>query len=873
MQGEREKNRSSLVQRYGLSRRAATRVVALLEKPVDFTPTLLEMAGEREGMEELVTCRGLMKRPDEISEAELRGLAEECGCEDADLLRLVRDEETGWTTIALEDDLIAEQAEREEEMTEEGAAAGGIVKAEPTGMSRAETEELFSSEAVSELKLNALTSQDPDQRTEALRKLVFSPLDGRRKASIFVNVMVDPEARPKVRREAVRSLEQIGFRSALADALRGMLGSEEEEDTTYYIRRLGSLVEDAEQAEKTVVTAVVLESLGNTDDSNLATELLQLTTRLAPVLMETREKAEEFLRSSLKQLQRDFDRLRNQTELTLAACYNEDADLLMGLLWDELDRADSPRIRAFLLRLAVNLTGGRRHARKLAKEALKEMVESELPEGQTARLRHALADLGEPAAELGLEHLRKGERGSRSELVRILNTICYRGEVAAHTVNKVTQAFVDHLQVADRTTRRTILDAEACADPRVQESIQRKLASEYLSHLDEFQLPDTQSSIRDTLEKIGVPAVEPMFDYIRKHYPRRESPQVCDSLGHIIREHAGRIPSRLAERMAEHCRGLLKDTELEEGNFTMVLAAVVGYTGAGEEMFEPVLEDMKDNLWRAQYSFDMLYALGQMAGSPNAAPEQQRTLFQMFHRIVQMEGPEQLGTRKQTERGTVYEFGKAINFDTKVIPAALQGLKAICVSDQAPDELRGEIVKDLLVLWEGVTRMQIVWSPGAVDALIDGICGAACCDHVDARLRIKLGRSLLRFLNKVKVVKSMGLICGQSGAPRQMQALALETGSKLIEAWEDCDRQDYERRVALVRSIGRIASNEGLNADDQRVQDFRERALSTLFSALRDGMRAAYDPLDWLRDCSAIPEERREEIDQRLGKAFGLQRA
>ncbi len=75
-----------------------------------------------------------------------------------------------------------------------------------------------------------------------------------------------------------------------------------------------------------------------------------------------------------------------------------------------------------------------------------------------------------------------------------------------------------------------------------------------------------------------------------------------------------------------------------------------------------------------------------------------------------------------------------------------------------------------------------------------------------------------------------------------------------------------------MRSIGRIASNEGLNADDQRVQDFRERALSTLFSALRDDMRAAYDPLDWLRNCSAIPEERREEIDQRLGKAFGLQR-
>jgi len=179
MQGEREKNRSSLMQRYGLSRRAATRVVALLQKQLDFTPTLLEMAAEDEGARKLVTSRELMQNPEDMQEDELRAVAQDCGCEDADLLRLVRDEESGWTTVALEDDLIAEEAERQQQMTEEEAAAGGIVKAEPTGMSRAETEELFSSEAVSELKLNALTSQDPDRRTE-LRGRTATGEDGER---------------------------------------------------------------------------------------------------------------------------------------------------------------------------------------------------------------------------------------------------------------------------------------------------------------------------------------------------------------------------------------------------------------------------------------------------------------------------------------------------------------------------------------------------------------------------------------------------------------------------------------------------------------------------------------------------------------------
>jgi hypothetical protein len=168
--------------------------------------------------------------------------------------------------------------------------------------------------------------------------------------------------------------------------------------------------------------------------------------------------------------------------------------------------------------------------------------------------------------------------------------------------------------------------------------------------------------------------------------------------------------------------------------------------------------------------------------------------------------------------------------------------------------------------------MRIVWSPGAVKALVDGMCGAACSARLSAEMRIRLGRALLKYLNKVSVVKSMGTICGQEDMPPKMQMLCLETGQKLIDAWETCDRQDEERRQALLRSVGLIAANTAMNSTDERVQDFRDRAVSVLFSGLRDGMRSAYEPLNWLRNCPDIDEEQRQEINERLGKAFGLQR-
>ncbi|MFW6457708.1 MAG: hypothetical protein ACOC0A_05370, partial [Planctomycetota bacterium] len=110
MRGERPKDRSALMNKYGLDARLAARVVALLTKKIDLTPTVLEAAATDGSLRQLLLDRELLTHPEKLSDEWLHRHATHHRVGDADLLRAVSDNGE-WTTIALEDDVLAKKAE------------------------------------------------------------------------------------------------------------------------------------------------------------------------------------------------------------------------------------------------------------------------------------------------------------------------------------------------------------------------------------------------------------------------------------------------------------------------------------------------------------------------------------------------------------------------------------------------------------------------------------------------------------------------------------------------------------------------------------------------------------------------------------------
>ncbi len=612
MRGEREKNPETLMGRYGIGRRLAVRVVALLSKNVAVSGTLLAAAADDAGAERLLLSPQLLKDPRALTEKALCKHGAELDFPEAELLRLVEGEPEGWRVIALEDDLLAEQAGGAEEGPVPEAL--GLVRATPREMTAQETHELFSPEEVARLKLTVLTSQNPDERVEAIRKLVFVPMDGAQKAGIFLTVLTDREAEPRVRREAVRSLELIGFRQDMADAVRGLF-AEEPGAAVYAVQRLSALLREAQPGESALVLAVVLGVLDQSQDSEIVRELLRLAARSAATLVSDYHRSEQFFRAAVHHLSRDFDGLHMDVEAAMTACAEQAPGLAADLTWTELQRAESPRVRGLLLNLYESLAETPEQIGDLARRAVDEILNPALPESEKARLRYALVRLGEPAALVALDRLPESTGTQRAELIRVLDTVCTESEVADDTLQRTVAALLDLLKLADTMSRRTILQTTVLGDRRAAPSLQRDLAAELLALMDELNLPDSLDLIQTTLEKIGPPALAPAFEFMDRAYPAEAAERAAMTLGRILEDHPDEVEDALAARVLERCLALLEDERIESGAFTLALAGVCGYSRPGATAFEDSLGRLRERLWQRPYSVDILDALAVMAGS------------------------------------------------------------------------------------------------------------------------------------------------------------------------------------------------------------------------------------------------------------------
>lgn len=856
---------------YGLGLRVAARVVALSARQVDVTATLLAAAAADEAAERVLLSPELLTSPETLTEESLRRRAEEAGFSQAELLRVIHDGQDGWRTMALEDDVLAESA-RADGGAPAGEAEGlAMVRTAPRQMSTRETRDLFTPEEVARLKLSALTSQDPDERIEALRKLVFAPMEGAQKAGIFLSVLSDREAGRRIRREAVRAFEQIGFRSDLAEAVRGLF-DEDPEDTIYFIQRLGARLRTAERGEAALVLTIVLEVLAQSHDLEMIRELLRLVARSADILVRNYEKSEQFFGAAVRHLERDFEGLRPDVEDAVSACLKKAPGMMADLMWSEIRSSENARVRSVLICLSGPIAQSPERLAELADRAVREILNPRLPESEKARLRYGLVRLGESAARVALALMPNATGAERAELARLLDVLCTESDVSDKIVRDAVTALLDLLKLADSATRREVLRASLLWEARAGEALQEEVAGELLTLMAEFNLPDGFSVIQNALEKIGPPAVAPIFGFMRRAYPGEAAESAARALGHILIEHPGDVPGKMAGRILDFCTSLLEDRELKRGAFVIPMGAICGYSSAGAEFLSATAEKLKSDLWRLPYRMDALDALGIMAGSPNARPEQQEDLCELFDRIVRAQGRPQTGLQRDTDEGRVYEFGNEIEFDTRAVPAAVRGLQRIYTSSQAPADLCRRIASRLLILWEGVSKVRVVWGPVAIQALINAMCSVACSDKADVATRVRLAISLMQFLNKISVIRSIGDICGRPDAASEMQELAIEASGELLDEWDVCAPHDHERKLALLEAVGRIAANSALDAGGEPVRLMRERAVQALFSGLRENMLEVRHVLTELRDCPGLPEAQRRDIRERLDKLFGLVR-
>lgn len=866
MRGERDKSRDRLMNEYAIGARLAARIVALRSRKIDVSPAVLETAANCSPLRELLLDRTIFDDPDVLSTDWLQERASEKDYTDPDLLRVSAAQEEDWRTIAFEDELLAERVEQEEE-----SPAGQMVQTPENGPGLESPENLFEPEQVEQLKLAALTSQNPGDRIEALRKLVYAPADPGEKAGVFVRTLIDSAAEAPVRQEAVTCLKKIGFREELTDAVHRLFEADES-DVLYSIRRLHDLLEEGDESEMGLALAVILQLFADSTSSRVLEELLQLITQSAPVLSGHDQKTQQFVRTALRNLNRFYPDLAAPLQKAIAACHKACPETVEELLWAETDRSHEPHVRGFILVLLCDLCSGGRSPIRLAEAAVEGILESDIPEQQRVQLRYALARFGEASVQAAHSKLTNTTGRRRAELVRLLDTLCSETDAGSEVINEAVDSVIDTLEVGDHHTRHCIVETSIIADERLNPRMKKRVTEELLGQISDFRLESTIDEISQTIEQLGPPAVEPLLSYVKRRYPREDADRPFRSLGKIAEKWHGQIEERHVQASISFCRDLMADPQAGRGSFIVPYACFTGYTDAGSSHFHDLLDQLKQLIGEAGFTYQSVEAMGILAGSPNADIQHQREIFQQFKSVLHMEGPEVQGRKYETEEGTVYEFGNEMMFDLQLLPKVLQGLKHIGTNSHIPQELRRELVSELLILWEGASHVRVVWGPGAMSSLIETICAVAACDETPGEMSARLGRSILRFLNKVKVVRSLGEICSRPATDPHIHQLCLETGEAMLGAWETCEEQDEERRAALLVSLGKLAANPGLDQDKPEVSNLRENILSALFRGLREDIQEVRGPLEMLSECPALSSDKRHSIKERLSRVSGLVR-
>jgi len=875
MRGVRLKQ-DDFAEQFGISRRLAARMGALLAKNVETTAAVLEMAGPGSGIERLFLHRAMLQHADRLDTDRLAQLAEETDAAEDGPFTVVTQGES--RIIALEEEILAQEAWEEEEATpapEPGVpGTTSMVRmtpvAGPSIIGREEAASLFTAEQVVRLKLDALTSADSNVRASALRQLQYAPLTPEEKGSIYLKVLLDPVS--PVRSEAIRGLEGVGFDLETADAVQTIFEGDDRA-RQLAIERMGLLFKGLPPVQQQVVLAILLETLREVTSPDLLARMMAMLAEVAEGIAAFPSFVADLGRACLEKAFVDPARLAAPVRAVLVQLGRRVPDLVADLLDRQLATLRDPELRVFVLTLTAQLEVDDERRAHLAGVMAGDLVAMKATVVSLQKLGHNLVALGRPAAAPLLERFRAGDPRQTALLMPFLDMLCLERGMDREYKNRVVSAMLKCLRVADRRTRLDLLRSRVGTDSEIAATLRRDLAEEVITDLNAHDHPHLLDRLIDVLELLEEPAVGPLFDLVRKDAAAPLADRAIRVIGRILSgapaemlERIGRIPAIVD--FAEKC---LHDRAITRGGYAQALGAICAADGHDPERSRQIAETLVQCIGRVPYPADLLEGIGILAASKHIPLRAKIKLVHMYSALLRREPNDKQDAMRviETEDGKLYEFSRRAEFDTAVLPVVVQSLERIGLSESASPALRDQVMGDLLAVWQGVADWTVVWGPRATEALSRALGNFGSARITPTEWKVRIGHALHQHVGRLSVVRALGSLCAAEDDSDELNALTTDAAFASIAEWINPDVTQEERRVVLTNAAS-MAARRQLNSRSPRVRRLRREVAGLLFEALREGMYWSREPLVRLRDCPTITKALRNEIDERLSKAFAL---
>jgi len=869
-----------LIRTYGISRRLAVRIGALLAKGVEVTATLIEIAGPGSVLEKLLLHPQMLASAERLDAAMLQDLAAETGADTEGAFVVI--ESDGKRVIALEEEILA--AEARTETAEEQTLPGIVTPARDRGPARLldqqEIAGLFTAEEIARIKLDALAGRDPETRISAVRKLLYAPLSEREKGAVYVRVLMDPVSR--VRGEAVKALESLGFNRDMADAVQGAFDGDPRIRNAA-LRRIGELLGTLQPAERQVVLAVLVEMFRETSPAGPNDPLLRVLHRAVPIIVGHPEVLPEMTRVCVQHLIAEPVRVGHDLrdlllKLTAAAAEGEGAREaarpVLDKIWAEVSTVREPAPRALLLSLLMEAEHDEERRRALCAIVVEELVREDQDELTRLKLGHNMVALGMPAAQAIIHRFASVAPSARNVLVPFLDILCLECGLPPDTRNQVARQLLDALKLADRRLRMEILRTRVFHQPDLNPELRETLVRELLPMLRTAEQPDVSERAAILLESLGEVSTAALFEMIRQNPSAPEADAAARVLGSVLAANPDApSPAKLTRRIFRFLCRRVGSRSNRLGGYAAALAMIAASGLVAPEETQKAFDLVASQLGKARYHTEIVEAIGRLGACAAVTPQQRIRAVHLLGSLVERpSGEEETELREiDTDEGKSFELAGRLDFDSATLPAAVRGLRAIALSGRVSAALRDRITEQLLRVWNEVAEWEIIWGPHSSEELARAVGKIGADEDTGDMLRERVIRSLGRALDRLSVVRALGDVFLTPFVSGATARLVVKTGLEILEQWVEPEIAP-EELAAVLTAAARAASRKEVTSRSSLARRLRQRTAELLFDALNAGHSWCLEPLELMRDCPAVPKTLRDDIAARLREMLAVRK-
>lgn len=866
-------NRQTLIDRFGCSRRLATRLGALMGKHITISALLLEELPGNPALEALILKKSLLDQDDlprviqELQTTDdFSSLAEE--------LPLVVVEQDGWRILSAVEETLADEGWSES--SESTSESSSLPEFQSLQLSRTHTPAHaalpssvtgtpFTADESARLRVNVFAAATSAEKVAALRQIAFAGLEENEKIRIFLQAAANEDR--QLRGAAAGALRAIGLSPDIADtaALAATGGSQERMAA---VDRLRDLTDDADAFGRNAILMSLLGGLRDHDTEDiLLHQILNALADSVPAFGKERLGNDDILRILLElTLAADDTRLatvRRCLHAVEAECPGWVADAILK----ELNRTRSIDYRATLIELLSGLTLAPRQLNSIVDVCAETLLAAPTDSDASFTAGRLLKDAGDVGLVALARRLPAADHAHQRHLIRFFDNALLGNSYETETRETIAQNVLEVMRSAPKQVRADAIETRVLARKDIDPDIRETAASVFLNDLRNYARWPLCETMENALVSFGRPAVGPLVTALVEHKSNSDAIILAGALGRIGRDLAhseNQDDLAAAESILRQMQRLtFGDTACRDA-LHLALGRICSGPGISHEIGNLVMRTLLSRLEGTPADAVTLQGLGLLCHGRGPSEEEIRTIARLALQHLETTQPDPSVNTDSVDGEDLFVFGDEVDVYADLIPACLEVLENVSLARRCPSDLSAELVTDLLQFWDKASRFEIQWSPANVAQLTVALGRIATSEATSGTHRIRIANTLARRAGELSVLESLASILKRGDPVPQLDRLGGAILLRLLERLDTSENLRLEDQEIYLRLLATVASRGRFEVRGGGVDRLLERSIDAITAGLRLGVPGCFQHLVNLRDAETLPEKHVHRLHDEL---------